>query len=153
MPFPIGLSVVGKKFANFLQWGIKAKYTGRAIIDSFRTAGIGYRTSTMYSDIRKMSYMVGRWDKLAVLRPGDKVTRGFYVKAETGISKHFATTVRMRGYNAETGELLERNVTFQHDALHGKGYFDDKADEIYERTETSPKAVWLEHDLTRTWST
>jgi len=125
-----GLSPQGIRAFSFLQKGISEGLSGRAILSELKEAGLSYRWSTFYRDLRLIRASEKDWSTLKYNPHNRVLPEESYKTAKAPLETNFQTTFKVRGVNSETGEIEDHFITIGHDTPMLRGELEEEVLEL-----------------------
>jgi len=135
-----GMTEKAKGLISFLRGAVARGWGSNAIIRRARELGLPtYRRADMLRDIRILRGEARVFEAMKYVRREAIPSERLYLPSKTALPKRYMTTVRLRGFDIETGEDVERYVSVVHDVLRRRRELEEAASTIVE--EVSPTVV------------
>ena len=113
-----GLSEKASGILSYLRGAVNKGWSANKIINTARELGLPtYRRSEMLKDISVLRQEPALREGMKFVARDSTVTERLYLRSESALPQRYLTTVRLRGFDLETGETFERYVSVSHDTL------------------------------------
>jgi len=93
---------------TFIEHGVRAGLSGRQITEVLRSAGLGYRTSEIYRDIRGWRELIESGSPMKYIARSAIPSARWYMESPFALGARYMTRVRVDLVNKLTGEVKSR---------------------------------------------
>jgi len=93
---------------TFIEHGVRSGLSGRQITEVLRSAGLGYRTSEIYRDIRWWRELIESGSPMKYIARSAIPSTRWYMESPFALGARFMTRVRVDLVNKLTGEVKSR---------------------------------------------
>ena len=99
---------------TFIEYGLRRGLSGREITDILRSAGLGYRTSEIYRDIRWWRELIESGSPMKYISRRAVPSMRWYMESPHALGARYMTRVRVDLVNKLTGETKSRYPWVKH---------------------------------------